>query len=696
MNSTRSKGSKQIWKSKKKDGHGIEASFSYGAEAVIESEEEFPPCVEIGSPERKLQWLRSQIIGNNTYCVTPFGRRPIHYADHTASGKSLIFIEKYILQHVLPFYGNTHTYDSFVGQRTSHLVEECSAYVKMCLGGTESDEIFFCGTGSTAAIKKLQDVMGLTVSPPLREQTLQTLEESRKWVVFVGPYEHHSNLLSWRQSLAEVVEISLNEEGSIDMGELQAALQDPKYKNRPKLGSFSACSNVTGIVTDTRTIAKLLRENGSFACFDFAASGPYVEIDMRSGEADGYDAVFLSPHKFMGGPGSCGVLLMTKKLYLLGTGPPSMCAGGTVFFSNHNYQDSLYFSDLEQREDAGTPGIIQKVRTALTFWVKELIGTDLISSRETHFVDTAMSRLSSIPNLNIYGGTKLKRIAILSFTVDTTSSFEGVSEFEPDEGLSGSSSPSLSGAELNGMCSPLRVFTKGRRQDFLNNNMNVGFYTGGDPRARGFSSWRNDDQLAPSGKPLHGRFITKLLNDLFGIQGRGGCSCAGPYSHPLLGIDDELSFTIRQTMAKGRFGIKPGWARVSFGFYITDEDFEFLLTAIEFIAAYGQRFLRLYDFDWETGDWSFKGEYKSMVEAAEKQVVSKVKNSWWSSRTPDLAQLGCLSLNSTSSQVLVRKLHPHQTTILHIALRIAESLPEQIPLRDIPDFIDPESVIFRV
>ena len=262
--------------------------------------------------------------------------------------------------------GNTHTSDSYVGHRTTKMLHEATSYIKKSLGGGQEDALLFCGSGTTAAIKRLQEVMGIAVPSILRDRVLKCLRSEERWVVFVGPHEHHSNLLSWRQSLAEVVEIGLDDSGLIDMEALKLQLETYKYANRPILGSFSACSNVTGIYSETRAIAKLLHQYGGFVCFDFAAryvhlicayivhtlallffgfwhqkliilyvlSGPYVEIDMRSGEIDGYDAIFLSPHKFVGGPGSPGILLMRKVLYQLKSSPPSTCGGGTVNYVN--------------------------------------------------------------------------------------------------------------------------------------------------------------------------------------------------------------------------------------------------------------------------------------------------------------------------------------------------------------------------
>ncbi|CAM6084556.1 unnamed protein product [Calypogeia fissa] len=220
----------------------------------------------------KLDWICSHVIGQYVEFRTPFGKRLLAYCDHTALGRSLQFIENFIMETVLPIYGNTHTDDSFVGRKTGNIMEEAEKYVKACMGGTEDDALLFCGSGSTAAIKGLQEVMGVAVAPSmLREPIRAALKNEHQWIAFVGPYEHHSNLLTWCQSLAEVVEIPLSEARTIDISSLKAALENPSYKGRPKLGSFSAGSNVTGILTDTQKIARLLHAHGAYACIDFAA-----------------------------------------------------------------------------------------------------------------------------------------------------------------------------------------------------------------------------------------------------------------------------------------------------------------------------------------------------------------------------------------------------------------------------------------
>ncbi|KAJ7565533.1 hypothetical protein O6H91_02G064300 [Diphasiastrum complanatum] len=516
------------------------------------------------SMAKNLAWLQSQIIGHDLEICTPFGRRLLTYADHTASGRSLLFIEHFILENVLPSYGNTHSDDSYIGQTTSRMVHEASTYIKMCMGGTNDTALLFCGSGCTSALKRLQEVMGINVPSILREQMLEKVMPEQRWLVFVGPYEHHSNLLSWRHSLAEVIEIPADGKGMIDLAKLKEYLEDPKYKMRQKLGSFSACSNVTGILTDTRQISELLHKYKAFVCFDFASCGSHMQIDIRAGQSDGYDAVVLSPHKFIGGPGSPGILLLNKQLYLLQGSPPSTCGGGTVdYVNNISYKDTLFIDDIEARENAGTPPITQIIRAALTFWIKEQIGIDLIEKRERFLARRALSRLLSNPKVLVLGNTKVKRTPIISFVILT----EEVRPISADTYAESMQLAFLMLAEKNP---------------------------------------QNKLQHLQRYKTLHGRFVTKLLSDLFGIQARGGCSCAGAYAHSLLNIDKLSALRIRSAVKQGYHAVKLGWTRVSFAYYTSNDELEYILSAIEFIAEHGHQFLPMYDFDWKTGNWKNK------------------------------------------------------------------------------------------
>ncbi|CAN6349172.1 unnamed protein product [Urochloa humidicola] len=577
-----------------------------------------------GAGEEKVEWLRSQLIGKDVEFDTPFGRRVLTYADQTASGRSLRYIEDYIANEVLPFYGNTHTEDSHVGSKTTRLVHKAARYVKRCMGAGAGDALLFCGAGTTAAIKRLQEVIGVAAPPSveLRGRLAAQLRTEERWVVFVGPYEHHSNLLSWRRSLADVIEIGVDGDGLVDVAALRRALASPEYADRPMLGSFSACSNVTGVTTDTRQLARVLHQHGAFACFDFAASGPYVKIDMKSGEIDGYDAVFLSPHKFVGGPGTPGILLMNKALYRLNSQPPSTCGGGTVAYVNgFNENDTLYYDDIEEREDDGTPPIIQKIRASLAFWVKEYIGYDMMSIRERVYSEMAMKRLVSNPNVRVLGNTKVERLPIFSFLIY--------------------------------------------------------------PPVSNSSDTRHKRLL-----PLHGRFVTRLLNDLFGIQARGGCACAGPYGHTLLNIENELSLRIRTMILKGYSGLKPGWTRLSFSYYLSKEEFKFILAAIEFIASYGHRFLPLYKFDWITGDWTFRKQaIKYQIMKEELDLATGI----------DLLAENAQSKIADKPEKKHGVNHKNFESYIESAKKIALSLPDiSHHVVSVPKGVDPDLVLFHL
>ncbi|CAN6362816.1 unnamed protein product [Urochloa humidicola] len=569
--------------------------------------------------EERVEWVRSQLVGGDAEFETPFGRRALLYADHTASGRSLRYIEDYILNHVLPFYGNTHTEDSYVGSRTTRTARKAARYIKRRMGGGPGDALLFCGSGATAAIKRLQEAIGVAAPPPFAARARELLRPEERWVVFVGPYEHHSNLLSWRRSLADVVEVPAGAaDGLVDLDALRRALAAPEHADRPMLGAFSACSNVTGVITDTRAIARILHQHGAFACFDFAASGPYVDIDMRSGEMDGYDAVFLSPHKFVGGPGTPGILLMNKALYRLAGHPPTTCGGGTVAYVNgFSEEDTVYYEDIEEREDAGTPAIVQKVRASLAFWVKEHVGLDAISLRERAYAEAATARLLSNPNIKLLRNVvSARRLPIFSFLV-----------YPPDH-------------------------TSDHRRRL----------------------------------PLHGRFVARLLNDLFGIQARGGCACAGPYGHALLGVGEELSLRIRDAIIEGYHGVKPGWTRVSFAYYMSGEEVRFVLAAVDFVAAHGHRFLPLYGFDWATGNWAFRCRTFRRLAIVEDLLLPRGGGGGGGEGAKKKASAAGGGLSGKYANYM------------EIATRIALSLPDTYDelVSSVPKGLDPDIVLFRV
>ncbi len=497
--------------------------------------------------EISIEHVRSQVIGQDHFIPTPFGDKLLTYADYTASGRAVRFIEDY-LQDLLDIYANTHTEDDFTGRIMTALLHEAEKIIKRTYNAEDCCYFIASGTGSTGAIIRFQEIIGVALPPATKkrlkelaeefgsfdeakQQLVRELEEHVKQkqpVVFIGPYEHHSNDVMWRESFCEVVEVELTSDGQLDLDDLRQKVSDPKYEGRFKIGSFSAASNVTGIKTPIYEVARILHRNGAIACFDLAAIAPYEQVDMNKDDESYIDAIFVSAHKFLGGPGSTGFLIINKKLYD-NTLPPTHGAGGTVDFVSRHVQD--YVRDVEAREKPGTPGILQIIKAALAISLRDAIGVEKIEELEHSFISRAIARLSRHPKIVILGNKDpKKRIAILSFLIRDKSD-----------------------------------------------------------------------------KYLHPRFVTRLLNDLFGIQSRAGCSCAGPYGHRLLGIDDNLSLKIRKAVLQGYSGIKPGWTRVNFHYTISEEEFDFICRAIEFVAEHGHLFLSLYAFNPKSGDWLYRG-----------------------------------------------------------------------------------------
>jgi len=492
----------------------------------------------------KMEDLRNEIIGKDTMIQTPYGERLITYADYTASGKTLKFIEKYLLK-LQELYANSHTEESTTGKSMTELVHLSEKKIKKCFNALEDDYIFPVGTGATGAIQKLASILGVYYSPVFKERydnymndkqchtcekdfASKFFDESHieKPVVFISSYEHHSNDLIWRESLAEVVEIDLNDEGYFDLEDLRKKVADPKYNNRLKIGSISAASNVTGIKTPVYEVAKILHENGAYACFDYAASGPYVEINMNKDDESYFDAIYLSPHKFIGGPGSSGLLVINKKLYDISSAP-TVAGGGTVDYVSSKGYD--FVDDVEAREMAGTPGILQIIKASLAIELKDSLGIKFIEEKEHYFIDKVFNRLVNNPNVEILGPNDAEgRISIMSFNIKSKYGY------------------------------------------------------------------------------LHHKLVTKLLNDLFGIQSRAGCACAGPYGHKLLNVDGETSLKYRDVVVNGYNSLKPGWVRVNFHYVMSEREVDYICEALEFIGENGYLFVNEYKMDINSGLWIHK------------------------------------------------------------------------------------------
>lgn len=501
-------------------------------------------CTELNE---RLAWLREDIIGRHIHIGTPFGEKPLVYADYTASGRGLKSVERY-MQHILQYYANTHTEDDFTGKTMTQLLHEAERVIKRCVNAGDKGKIIFTESGTTGGITKLMAILGVYWPPATRERVNAILRSClirnpegqecnaalfgymhrSKPIVFVGPYEHHSNEIMWRQTLCEIVEIPLGKDQEFDLEALERIVSDPAYSDRLKIGSFSAASNVTGLKTPVYDVARILHRHKALACFDFAACAPYVQIDMNRDEQSYFDAIFLSPHKFLGGPGTSGILVFNRDIYPADL-PPTVSAGGTVDYVSPMKEE--YVRDIEGREKPGTPGIMQALRIALAFQLKEKVGLDTIDTLEKHFYERFMNKLQDHPGIMFYGPqATAKKVPIVPFNI---------------------------------------IFKD---------------------------------------KVLHPKFVTRLLNDLFGIQSRAGCSCAGPYGHYLMHIPQKVSDYYRCLITNaGYTGIKPGWVRLNLHYSMTTAEVDYLAEAVKFVAEHGHKFLSRYEFNIKTGEWAYMG-----------------------------------------------------------------------------------------
>jgi len=485
-----------------------------------------------GSLEDYFAKFRNGVIGRQQTFQSPFGEKEIIYADWTATGRAYQPIETFLQTEIMPFMGNTHTTATVTGTKMTHAYEAAKNIIKQHVGANNDDALIFCGSGMTAAVNKLQRILGLRIPERMldyvKKGSLQIDEELRP-VVFVTHMEHHSNHVSWLETIATVEIINCDSNGNVDLEHFRSLLE--QYKQRKnKIAAVTACSNVTGIETPYHEIARMIHQYGGLCFVDFASSAPYVNINMHPEEmATHLDAIYFSFHKFLGGPGTPGVLIFNKKLYK--NVIPDQPGGGTVFYTNP-WKDREYINNIEQREDGGTPPIIQGIKAAMCIQLKEQMGVENIRRREEEMLQIIFNRLSKIKNVKVLEGGDKKRLGVISLIVH--------------------------GAPYN--------------------------------------------------------LIVKMLNDRFGIQLRGGCSCAGTYGHILLHVDKLKSFEIRDLMRSGDMSAKPGWIRLSIHPTMTNAEIDFIMDAIESTASRFEDWAKDYNYCSVSNEYFLK-ERRQMIKS---------------------------------------------------------------------------------
>jgi selenocysteine lyase/cysteine desulfurase len=454
--------------------------------------------------------FRKHIVGIDRTFETPYGVKPLVYADWIASGRLFGPIEKQLSDVIGPWVGNTHTETSETGTLMTLAYHHAHKLIKQHVNADKHDVIITAGSGMTAVVNKLQRMLGLRNCTQMQNRQCQ--QERDKPVVFITHMEHHSNHTSWFETIADVVVVNPGAGLLVDPEQLKIQLE--AYKERTvKIGSFTACSNVTGIITPYHELARVMHEAGGLCFVDFAASAPYVDINMHPEDPmEKLDAVLFSPHKFLGGPGAAGVLVFDSRIYNSPT--PDQPGGGTVDWTNP-WGEYKYIDDIELREDGGTPGFLQAMKIALAIDLKVRMGTTHIHRREQEMIPAILKGLRQIPGVHILADEHEDRLGSISFYVDG----------------------------------------------------------------------------------LHYNLLVRLLNDLYGIQVRGGCACAGTYGHYLLDVSHEKSRNITEKITHGDLSEKPGWVRMSIHPTMTDAEIRYILDGIEDVARTYRKYSELYQYD---------------------------------------------------------------------------------------------------
>jgi selenocysteine lyase/cysteine desulfurase len=485
--------------------------------------------------EEYFEPFRVNTIGRGQTFSFPCGEKEIVYADWTASGRGYQPIETCLQNEILPWFANTHTQTTITGTLMTMAYEEAKIIVKTHVNANHDDVLIFCGSGMTSAVNKLQRLLGLRISERSRDYIVDgkspEIDESLRPVVFVTSMEHHSNHVSWLETIATVEIIAQTAEGNVDLGHFESLLSEYQSR-RNKIAAVTACSNVTGIETPYHEIAKLIHAHGGLCFVDFASSAPYIQIDMHPDESGAHlDAIYFSMHKFLGGPGAPGVLIFDQEIY--NNTVPDHPGGGTVLYSNP-WKQREYVTNIESREDGGTPPVLQGIKAAMCIRLKEEMGIHNMLRREDELLAIVFTRFSAMPNVMVLQANARKRLGIISFIV----------------------------------------------------------------------------------KDVHYNLIVRLLNDRFGIQTRGGCSCAGTYGHHLLNVDQAWSHKIWDAIHSGNLSSKPGWIRISIHPTMTDEEVEFIMDAIESTVLNFNEWMTDYYYDASSNEYVLKEGI-----AREQQVV---------------------------------------------------------------------------
>jgi selenocysteine lyase/cysteine desulfurase len=469
---------------------------------------------------------RNQIIGLNQVFQSPYGEKRIIYADWTASGRMYRPIENLMIDKLSPFVANTHTETNVTGSSMTLAYKKAREIIKKHVNAIEGDILIASNSGMTGVVNKLQRIIGIKLHEKFQDRIHLTEEE--RPVIFVTHMEHHSNQTSWIETTGDVVVIKACDEGKVDIDDFGYQLE--KYKNRKtKIAAITSCSNVTGIDTPYHQMAGMIHRAGGYCFVDFACSAPYIHIDMHPQAEDEYlDAIYFSPHKFLGGPSSSGILIFNQKLY--NNRVPDNPGGGTVDWTNP-WGEHKYHEEIEAREDGGTPAFLQTIRVAFCIQLKDAMGVENIIQREHEILNIVWPRLAAMPNLRVLADQHKNRLGVISFYIDG----------------------------------------------------------------------------------LHFNLAVKLLNDRFGIQMRGGCSCAGTYGHYLLEVSHEKSKSLTDEISKGFLANKPGWVRMSFHPTMTDDEVVFIMDSLEQLCKEHQEWAKDYAYDPHTNEWSHKNDVQLEV-----------------------------------------------------------------------------------